>query len=86
MDKTKTIHLSIEAELAMEHIEKRKEEEDLGAGSAVPAARLHSEEDRSGRFFMYITEDQIREIVRDEINKLQAVVAPRPRGYNNYQE
>ena len=52
----------------------------MGAGSAVPAARLHSEEDRSGRFFMYITEDQIREIVRDEINKL------RPRGYNNYQE
>ncbi len=79
MDKTKTIHLSIEDELAMEHIEKNKEE-DLGAGSAVPAARLHSEEDRSGRFFMYITEDQIREIVRDEINKL------RPRGYNNYQE
>ena len=79
MDKTKTIHLSVEDELAMEHIEKNKEE-DLGAGSAVPAARLHSEEDRSGRFFMYITEDQIREIVRDEINKL------RPRGYNNYQE
>ncbi len=79
MDKTKTIHLSVEEELAMEHIEKNKEE-DLGAGSAVPAARLHSEEDRSGRFFMYITEDQIREIVRDEINKL------RPRGYNNYQE
>jgi hypothetical protein len=79
MDKTKTIHLSVEDELAMEHIEKNKEE-DLGAGSAVPAARLHSEEDRSGRFFMYITEDQIREIVRDEISKL------RPRGYNNYQE
>ena len=79
MDKTKTIHLSVEDELAMEHIEKNKEE-DLGAGSAVPAARLHSEEDQSGRFFMYITEDQIREIVRDEINKL------RPRGYNNYQE
>tara|TARA_B100000287_G_scaffold187127_1_gene176955 strand:- start:492 stop:731 length:240 start_codon:yes stop_codon:yes gene_type:complete len=79
MDKTKTIHLSVEEQVAMEHIEKNKEE-DLGAGSAVPAARLHSEEDRSGRFFMYITEDQIREIVRDEINKL------RPRGYNNYQE
>ena len=41
MDKTKTIHLSIEDELAMEHIEKSKEEEDLGAGSAVPAARPH---------------------------------------------
>tara|TARA_B100000131_G_C17774346_1_gene474635 strand:+ start:372 stop:611 length:240 start_codon:yes stop_codon:yes gene_type:complete len=79
MDKTKTIHLSVEEQVAMEHIEKNKEE-DLGAGSAVPAARLHSEEDQSGRFFMYITEDQIREIVRDEINKL------RPRGYNNYQE
>ena len=79
MDKTKTIHLSVEEQVAMEHIEKNKEE-DLGAGSAVPAARLHSEEDRSGRFFMYITEDQIREIVRDEISK------QRPRGYNNYQE
>ena len=78
MDKTKTIHLSVEEELAMEHIEKNKEE-DLGAGSAVPAARPH-EEDRSQKFFMYITENQIREIVRDELSK------QRPRGYNNYQE
>ena len=84
MDKTKTIHLSVEEELAMEHIEKSKEEEDLGAGSVVPAARLQSEEDPSQRFFMYITEEQIREIVRDEINKNKPL--NQLRGYNNFKE
>ena len=54
MDKTKTIHLSIEDELAMEHIEKSKEEEDLGAGSVVPAARLPETFSPKGRIWILL--------------------------------
>ena len=48
--------IKMEDELAVERIKKREEEEDYI--------------EKNNSFFVYITEEQIREIVRDELLKL----------------
>ena len=58
MDKTKAIRLSVEEQLAMEHIEKMKQDEDWDEGTF---------QYKGGKYYNYISEDRIREIISEEI-------------------
>ena len=55
MDKTKTIHLSVEDELLHDHLDEIKE---------------HYEENAT-KYYTVISDEQIREIVRDELKNLE---------------
>jgi|TARA_Y100000992_G_scaffold290148_1_gene245390 hypothetical protein len=59
MDKTKAIRLSVEEQLAMEHIEKMKQDEEWDAEGTFQY--------KGGKYYNYISEDRIREIIREEI-------------------
>ena len=58
MDKT-TSHLSVEEQLAMEHIEKMKQDEEWDLEGTFQY--------KGGKYYNYISEDRIREIIREEI-------------------
>ena len=55
MDKTKTIRLSVEEELLHDHLDEIKE---------------HYEENAT-KYYTVISDEQIREIVRDELKNLE---------------
>ena len=59
MDKTKAIRLSVEEQLAMEHIEKMKQDEEWDAEGTFQY--------KGRKYYNYISEDRIREIIREEI-------------------
>ena len=59
MDKTKAIRLSVEEQLAMEHIEKMKQDEEWDAEGTFQY--------KGEKYYNYISEDRIREIIREEI-------------------
>ena len=59
MDKTKAIRLSVEEQLAMEHIEKMKQDEEWDSQGTFQY--------KGGKYYNYISEDRIREIIREEI-------------------